>query len=135
MKAKFFFLAILGIFAFSASGFCKNALAGKLLQSNGRPLAYTEIELVSLGSNEIANDGRLTAISSISGKFKFISVPAGKYPLSINFNEIPTDTSPFTTFFYPNTDVRSEAQVFEFEESTKFIPITFRLPPKLIVKH
>jgi hypothetical protein len=115
MKAKLsIFILTIFFTIFSAANICaKTSLNGKLLQSNGKPLPYTEIELVLTDSEEIANDGRLLAISSTSGKFSFINIPEGKYTLSINFNEKPTEFSPYETFFYPNTKIRAEAEVFE----------------------
>ncbi|MEZ5428118.1 MAG: carboxypeptidase-like regulatory domain-containing protein [Pyrinomonadaceae bacterium] len=110
----------------------KASLRGRLLKSNGKPLPYTEIELVPVDSDIQLNDGRLMAISTASGRFSFIDVPDGKYTLSINFDEKPTETSPYPTYFYPDTELRSEADVFEFNASSRFAPVTFRLLPKLV---
>ncbi len=132
VKLSIFTLAIFFVFTSAANICAKTALNGKLLQSNGRPLPYTEIELVLVESEEIVNDGRLLAISSTSGKFSFINVPEGKYTLSINFNEKPTDFSPYETFFYPSTKIRTEAEVFDINEFSKFTPVTFQLQPKLV---
>lgn len=132
MQAKISITIVFLLVLLSGTALGEIALAGKLLQSNGRPLAYTEIELVEMKSSDIANDGRITAISNTLGKFSFANVPDGNYTLSINFNEKPTETSPFTTFFYPNTENRSEARIFEFDGTSKFLPLAFRLPPKLL---
>ena len=107
-------------------------LQGKLLKSNGKPLPYTEIELVPINSDKIINDGRLLATSNTSGKFSFINVPNGKYTLSINFDDKPTDLSPYATFFYPNTYQRSESEIFEITETSKTRTINFQLPPALV---
>ena len=80
----------------------KVTIAGQLLKSNGKSLAYTEIELVPVAAKKIVIDGRLLAASNTSGKFSFVNVPDGKYTLSINFDDKPTDLSPYPTFFYPN---------------------------------
>lgn len=134
MKAKltFFTLIFLFIVIFTQDLSAKTTLNGKLLQSNGRPLAFTEIELVPLESDVQLSDTRLLAISSNTGRFSFSNVPEGRYTLSINFDEKPTETSPYATFFYPNTEIRASAEIFEINETSKFAPLTFRLPPKLI---
>lgn len=106
-------------------------ISGKLLQSTGKPLAYTEIELVPTDSKKQINDGRLLAATSVSGLFSFVNVPDGKYTLSINFDEKPTETSPYPTFFYPNATNRAEAEIFDIDAATKRKEIIFRLPPKL----
>lgn len=102
-----------------------------LLKSNGKPLPYTEIELVPLESKKLVADARLIATSSTSGKFTFFNVPDGKYTLSINFDDKPTDLSPYPTFFYPKTEKRTEAQIFEFKTGIPMKLVTFQLPPAL----
>lgn len=109
-----------------------NSIKGKLLQSNGQPLPYTEIELVPVGSNVQINDARLLATSSTSGLFSFQNVPDGTYTLSINFDEKPTNLSPYSTFFYPNAASRTQAEVLKVDSTSKLNNLIFRLPPKLI---
>ena len=101
------------------------------MQSTGKPLAYTEIELVPTDSKKQINDGRLLAATSVSGLFSFVNVPDGKYTLSINFDEKPTETSPYPTFFYPHATNRAEAEIFDIDEASKRKEIIFQLPPKL----
>src|SRR5690349_6233664 len=86
---------------------------GTLLKSDGRPLAYTEIELVPVSSEHIVVDHGLNATSSVSGLFSFVDVPPGRYTLSINFDDKPTELSPYDTFFYPEARDRSAARIFE----------------------
>ena len=107
------------------------SFSGKLLQSNGKPLAYTEIEMVPISSKKQINDPRLLATTGVSGLFSFANIPAGKYTLSINFDEKPTDTSPYSTFFYPNAANRTEAEIFSIDAASKISGIVFRLPSKL----
>lgn len=124
-------LSILFLLLLSIQSFSQTSLRGQLLKSNGKPLAYTEIELVPVDSDRIVVDSRLLAVSSLSGKFVFFNVPTGKYTLSINFNDKPTDLSPYATFFYPNTEKRAEAEVFEIQDKKPLKIITFKLPPAL----
>lgn len=106
-------------------------ISGQLLKSNGKVLPYTEIELVPLGSKKLINDSRLIGISGASGKFSFSDVPNGKYTLSINFDEKPTELSPYETFFYPNSDKRPEAQIFDIDGKIKIQKLVFKLPAAL----
>ena len=103
-------------------------IQGVLLKSTGKPLPYTEIELVPLNSSKIINNPRLLATSSYYGKFSFFNVPSGKYTLSINFDDKPTDLSPYPTFFYPNTYNRAESEIFEINEKSRIRNINFQLP-------
>ncbi|MGB5012606.1 MAG: carboxypeptidase-like regulatory domain-containing protein, partial [Pyrinomonadaceae bacterium] len=69
-------------------------IQGTLIKSDRKPLAYTEIELVPVGSGVVINDTRLFGITDQRGRFNFVDVPDGKYTLSINFGDKPTLLSP-----------------------------------------
>lgn len=103
-------------------------IKGRLLNAAGKSRPYTELELVSVTASRISKDTRLWAITDSHGYFSFKSVPKGKYTLSINFAEAPTNTSPYQTFFYPNAPQRSDAKVFEVTEKSNFNNLLFRLP-------
>src|SRR5262249_117054 len=60
--------------------------------------------------------------------------PPGRYTLSINFGDIPSELSPYDTFFYPSAFNRFEAEVITIEPSTKIRNIVFRLPLPLVKK-
>lgn len=107
------------------------SISGKLLKSNGRPLPYTEIELVPAAYDTQIPDKRLWATTNTLGNFTFADVPSGKFTLSINFDESPTDTSPYSTAFYPNTARREEAEIFEITPGKKIAGLKFQLPPAL----
>jgi hypothetical protein len=102
-------------------------MQGRLLKADNRPLAYTEIELVPVSSEKIVNDSRLIGVSDTRGFFTFSNVPDGRYTLSINFDDKPTDLSPFATYFYPGTEDRSAAEVFDIDASTRIRGLTFKL--------
>ena len=123
-------IAFLTLFAVGASA--QGSISGQLLKSNGKPLPYTEIELVPLGSKKLVNDSRLIGTSGTLGKFTFSDVPDGKYTLSINFDDKPTDLSPYETFFYPNTYKRTEAETFDIDGKVKIQKLIFKLPPALV---
>lgn len=132
--ASFFgMVALLPVAAFPQvnAGRAVPTIRGTLLKSDGMPLAYTEIELVPISSEHIVVDHRLNATSSTGGKFSFIDVPVGRYTLSINFDDKPTELSPYDTFYYPVSSDRSAAQIFEVDDSTRINDIVFRLPPAL----
>lgn len=138
MSYKFFICSLIFALTLFANARAAHAsskkpvsISGKLLQSTGKPLGYTEIELVPIDSEKQINDGRLLATTSISGLFSFVNVPDGKYTLSINFDEKPTETSPYPTFFYPNATNRAEAEIFEISAASGRKEIIFQLPPKL----
>lgn len=106
-------------------------LSGKLLKSNGRPLPYTELELVPVVLDDQIPDSRFWATSDWRGNFYFKDLPPLKYTLSINFNETPTELSPYPTFFFPSSRKRDEATVFEIMNQSNLKNLVFRLPPAL----
>jgi hypothetical protein len=110
----------------------KSVISGKLLKSTGKPLAYTEIELIPIDLDEIVVDPRLYAVSNPSGSFSFPNVPNGSYNLSINLEDQPSDLSPYSTTFFPNTAKREEARIFEIVENTRIMNLTFQLPAQLV---
>jgi hypothetical protein len=137
MKLKLI-LVFLVIFAASGSAFAQmragGTVQGRLLKANGKPLPYTEIELVPVDSNKIVIDTRLNAVSATNGAFSFANVPEGKYTLGINFDDKPSDLSPYGTFFYPATPSRRNAQVFEIVGQSKFTGLIFKLPAALVAR-
>jgi hypothetical protein len=109
-------------------------LRGVLLQSDSRPLPYTELELVPIGLDRIPNDPRFLGVSDSRGRFIFQNVPLGKYTLSINFDGKPTFLSPYSTYFYPGSDKREKAQVFDISSSTQMSGLAFKLPDSFVKK-
>ncbi len=91
-----------------------------------------ELQLVPVGSGVLVNDSRLIAVSDERGKFAFRDVPVGTYTLSVKFNDLPTELSPYSTFFFPSTENRRKAEVFEIRPDTVFQALVFRLPPELV---
>lgn len=126
---------LLAIFAFAVPVFGQTEgggfVSGQLLKSNGRPLPYTEIELVPLFYDTQIQDQRFWATSNAAGIFSFSNVPSGEYTLSINFDEKPSETSPYQTYFYPHNSVRSEAETIKVVSGSKITGIKFRVPPPL----
>lgn len=129
MKSKLILLAVFTLLAAVLPAAAQ--LRGTLLKANGKPLPYTEIELVPVDSAKIVNDYRLLATSNAAGRFSFAGVPPGRYTLSINFDDKPTDLSPYDTFFYPAAAARADAQIFEIDAATRPQTISFKLPPAL----
>jgi hypothetical protein len=133
MKINLLWLFIL-LAGVSGSIAAQGLVAGQLLKSNGKPLGYTEIELVPLGAKRLVNDPRLIGISGADGRFAMTKVPRGKYTLSINFDDKPTALSPYDTFYYPNTYNRAEAELFDVSDGVRHQKLVFKLPPALAQK-
>lgn len=105
---------------------------GVLLKSSGKPKSYMELQLVPVDSENIVNDSRLIAVSDARGRFAFRDVPDGQYTLSVKFDDKPTQLSPYSTFFFPSTENRKNAQVIGVNSQTRLKGLTFKLPPELV---
>ncbi|HEX8367698.1 MAG TPA: carboxypeptidase-like regulatory domain-containing protein [Pyrinomonadaceae bacterium] len=133
MRAKFSIIIFLIFLTFlsAENAFADATLSGRLLKFNGRPLPYTEIELVPVESAKQVADRKLWATTAADGNFTFDKIPAGEYTLSINFDEKPTDLSPYATYFYPKAANRALAKIFEIYAETRITNLIFRLSPPL----
>lgn len=118
------FWVLLLAFAVSA----QSVISGRLLKADGKPLAWTEIELVPLTAGKFVDDPRLNTISDARGNFKFTDLPRAKYTLSINFGEEPSELSPYEAFFFPAAAKRDDARVFDLSTATVIDKLVFRLP-------
>jgi hypothetical protein len=133
IKTSFVLVAVLSSFSFAgAQAVLVATIQGQLLKSDGKPLAYTEIELVPTTSSHILNDSRLIGVSSLNGKFSFFDVPPGSYTMSINFDDKPTNLSPYGTYFFPGTVARNNAELFEITTATRIRGLIFKLAPQLV---
>jgi len=108
-------------------------IKGKVVDANGKIFTDGSIDLIPFGKNR-GDDGfdYKFAIIEDDGTFSFKGVPLGKYQISLNYTDNPDDDSPYPTYFYPNTNNRSQAKVFEIGYGTKFNEIVFQMPPKLV---
>jgi hypothetical protein len=131
LKSLFF---VVCYFVAFEGAIAKSSISGKLLKSTGKPLAYTEIELIPIDSDKIVSDSRYVAISNTLGQFAFSDVPNGTFDLSINSDDKPSELSPYGAFFFPNTTERKDARFFEIKDNTKISGLVFQLPPQLIKK-
>jgi len=118
-------------FCAAENAFADGTLGGKLLKANGKPLAYTEIELVPVESAKQIANRQLWATTAANGNFIFDKIPPGEYTLSINFDEKPTELSPYPTYFYPKVSNRALAKIFEIYADTRIKNLIFQLSPPL----
>jgi hypothetical protein len=118
-------------FCLAENAFADGSLSGRLLKFNGKPLAYTEIELVPVDSAKQIASRQLWATTAANGNFTFDKIPPGEYTLSINFGEKPTDLSPYATYFYPKASNRALAKIFEIYAETRIANLVFQLSPQL----
>ncbi|HEX8735411.1 MAG TPA: carboxypeptidase regulatory-like domain-containing protein [Pyrinomonadaceae bacterium] len=132
MKANFSIIIFLILtFCSAERAFADGVLGGRLLKFNGKPLAYTEIELVPVDSAKQVANRQLWATTAADGNFVFDKIPPGEYTLSINFGEKPTDLSPYATYFYPKAVNRALAKIFEISADSRITNLTFQLPTPL----
>lgn len=111
-------------------------IKGKVVDSNGKLVQGISLEFIPVGKSrgEQKFDYKFDYVGE-DGLFSFKGVPLGRYQISLNYTDKPEDDSPYPTYFYPNTDNRNEAKVFEIGYGTKFGDLVFQMPPKLIKRN
>lgn len=127
MFSRFSGIAVL-ILIVVVAGSAQSTISGQLLKSDGKPLAWTEIEMVPLSASKFVDDPRLNTISDARGNFKFADLPRAKYTLSINFGEEPSELSPYEAFFFPDSASRDSARVFDLTTAAVIDKLVFKLP-------
>jgi hypothetical protein len=106
-------------------------VTGRIFDSEGKPVRYARVELVSVADQKIRYLAGLSDESDPNGDFTIDQIPIGKYTLSINYNSKPEPDSPFPTTFYPSGSNRSDAKVLNVEFGTSIDGLKWRLPERL----
>jgi hypothetical protein len=108
-------------------------ISGKVVDSDGKPVADLRVELLSTDEKK-SYLGGMSGETDNSGVFSIEKIPTGKYTLSVNYNSFPQPDRPFPTVFYPNSPNRENAKIFEVGLGQSINEIVFRLPPRLTEK-
>lgn len=108
-------------------------VAGRLLDTQGKPAPYVRVELVSVDEKSSYLGGESDQ-TDVDGYFSIKQIPVGKYTLSVNYNVNPNPEQPFPTTFYSSGGDRSKANILEIGFGSRVEGITWRLPSTLIEK-
>lgn len=111
----------------------KAEVNGKIIDADGKPVPDLSIELVGVGDEPTLHGSERTD-SNEQGEFSFITVPSGKYTLSVSFVNNFDLESPFRTTFYPLVFDRKEAKIFDIGLGQSIENLIFRLPPRIKVQ-
>lgn len=100
-----------------------NALRGKIVDAQGRPFTNVYVHAVVPGAPTTDDD--LVDWTRDDGTFSIERLPTGRYQLSISEGVAMDGRTPFEPFFYPKTNDRKRAEVFQLEPG-KIIDLTIR---------
>ena len=96
----------------------ENTIAGKVVSPEGRPM-----EGVCVSAHWINPPTDSFSIpkscTNVNGEFRLGALPSGEYALAVNFLGKLTAQQPFKSFYYPNTDSRSDAAVFTLKPGAR----------------
>jgi hypothetical protein len=105
-----------------------------VVDPNGKPVPSIWVELVPLSITPPTNV-RLPeefTVTNPQGQATFYDTPPGKYTISINFFNAPTQKAPFPSVFAPGLEDRSRAEIFEIYAGTQISKkIEIRVPRSL----
>ncbi|HYG81588.1 MAG TPA: carboxypeptidase regulatory-like domain-containing protein [Pyrinomonadaceae bacterium] len=122
-----------GCAEFNVRAVTDGRIAGRLLDSQGRPLAIKSVDLLPVG-----RDGKLLrhlwSITNEDGSFQYTNLPPGRYVLGVNTFDAPDEDLPYRKTFYPSTTDQSAAEIISLDEGQHLAGIDFRLPPALVAR-
>ena len=107
-----------------------NAVSGKVLDQNNKPLQYVCLDLIP-SKSEKAEGYSKGSCTNKNGEFEIISIPVGNYILAINKDGEPRLSEPFTTFYYPNKTNKVDAAEITIGENC-FLKDLQIIPPQMI---
>lgn len=88
--------------------FIRNAIRGKLIDANGKPLTGVCLRLVP-SRGKAAKYFYQGDCTEPNGSFEFERIPAGSYVIAVNQDGKVTAAEPFETFYYPSAIHREDA--------------------------
>lgn len=96
-------------------------LSVTVVDPNGKPVPSIWVELVPLSITPPTNvrSPEEFTVTNPQGQATFYDTPPGKYTISINFFNAPTQKAPFPSVFAPGVEDRSRAEVFEIYPGTQ----------------
>lgn len=109
-------------------------LSVTVVDPNGKPVPSIWVELVPLSitpPTTVRSPEEFT-VTNPQGQATFYDTPPGKYTISINFFNAPTQKAPFPSVFAPGVEDRSRAEVFEIYPGTQISKkLEIRVPRSL----
>lgn len=105
-------------------------VAGKLVDASGKSPSTVVVNLLPVGMQDPFR--AMFDVTDEDGSFEFRNLPPGRYLLGINLGDAPDEELPYKSTYYPSTNDRAAAKVFELGEGQRLSGIEFRLPPPLV---
>lgn len=101
---------------------------GRVLNPQGLPVNNAEIFLIE-ADKERYRGHWATAYSDAEGRYDFKRIPVGRYVLSIRFDGMTGQTSPFPVIYYPGVSDRAQAKAFTIGEGQAIEDYDLQMPP------
>jgi hypothetical protein len=109
-----------------------NAISGRLLDHEGKPLPRVWIHLIATGGKP-TNWGKTQELTGTDGSFQFDEIDEGTYVMLLNDDGDVTAADPYPTYYYPGTVNREEATVIKIGPGEFLANFTLKAPPPAAV--
>jgi hypothetical protein len=105
----------------------RNAVSGRLVDPEGKPLAGVPVSLEPVGG--LAPSFRPPeSYTEKDGTFEINQFPSGEYLLVANRSETASGQRPFGPIYFPGTDDRQQARVIKISAGQPVEDLTLRIP-------
>jgi hypothetical protein len=104
-------------------------VAGRVTDSEGRPVAELKVDLIRADGPEISLKG-VWAHTDKEGLYELKDVPPGRYLLGFGLGSEPDARAPFPRTYYPGARLAAQATVVEVAPGQRLELLDLRLPPR-----
>lgn len=104
-----------------------NAIKGRILAPNGKPIEDVKVSLIPIGGNKAQYFFEYD-YSNKNGDFIIEEIPVGEYMLVVNEDNKVSFKTPFRRFYYPAVTETKNATIFSIKEGGLIEGIEIRIP-------
>lgn len=101
-------------------------VAGRVVDSQGRPVAELRVDIISADGPQISHNG-LSAQTDREGRYELKGVPPGRHLVGFGLASEPEERAPFPRTYYPGVALPAQATVVEVGPGQRLELLDLRL--------